>query len=90
MREKLRCYDALEKNKAAYLERVSERLIAIWNEELSALCAGYEQADEAACGDRKAAVQAHDAPEEQQPAQERERREGDRERNEKPLAEPAL
>lgn len=32
----------------------------------------------------------HDAPEEQQPAQERERREGDRERNEKPLAEPAL
>ena len=42
MREKLQRYDALEKNKAAYLERVSERLIVIWNEELSALCAGYE------------------------------------------------
>ena len=65
MREKLQRYDTLEKNKAAYLERVSERLIAIWNEELSALCAGYEQADEATCGDMKAAVQAHDAPEEQ-------------------------
>ena len=65
MREKLQRYDALEKNKAAYLERVSERLIVIWNEELSALCAGYEQADEAACGDMKAAVQAYDAPEEQ-------------------------
>ena len=32
---------------------------------MSALCAGYEQADEAACGDMKAAVQAYDAPEEQ-------------------------
>ncbi len=46
-----------------YLEWVGQRLSAIWNEELGALCAGYEQADEAACGKMKAGVQAHDAPE---------------------------
>lgn len=64
IQERLKQYDALEKNKAPYLEQVKQRLSDIWNEELNALCSGYEQADEAACSRMKEAVQAHEAPEE--------------------------
>lgn len=64
LQERLRQYDALEKNKAPYLEQVGQRLTDIWKEELSAACAGCEQADEATCSKMKAAVQEHDAPEE--------------------------
>ena len=57
-------YDALEKNKAPYLEKLRQRISAIWEEEMDAICAGYEQADEAACNDRKRAIQEYDAPDE--------------------------
>ena len=63
IQERLHQYDALEKNKAPYLEQISQRLTDIWNEELAALCRGYEQADEPTCNGMKTAVQAHDAPE---------------------------
>lgn len=60
----LETYDALEKNKSPYIQRIQQRIGDIWKKDLQDICKGYAQADEAACNKMKDAVLQYGAPDE--------------------------
>ena len=65
MKRTIQDYDAQDANKTPYLEKLQQRIISIWADEMGAICAGHDQADEAACNEMKNAIQSYDAPDEQ-------------------------
>jgi hypothetical protein len=55
-------HKAPEHLKAPFLQKIQQRIQAIWTNELAQICNGYETADEAACEARLAAIKNHKAP----------------------------